>query len=287
MKKLSKKENLILFIIIELIFIILFFMSKNYLYKKEVLDIFPKDLYIRQGILDNEIFRIDETLNPSSEYFEGVCTYGPYISLKRGIYEITVDYSSSSNDNFFKLSSNEKNLSIIADKYPLFKNNRQVTYRFILKNKIDDLEIVSYYKNGSFTLNKFTIENNGLIFYKDLFIILLIFIFLDFFIYYRNSIISNKYIILWILLTTFITSLPIFMNEITNGIDLEFHINRIQGIYEGLIQGQFPVKIQSNWNHNNGYPVSIFYGDILLYIPAGLIFLIFVLKKSLKINMFP
>ncbi|MBP5623310.1 MAG: hypothetical protein J6X36_00410 [Lachnospiraceae bacterium] len=50
--------------------------------------------------------------------------------------------------------------------------------------------------------------------------------------------------------------------------DLQFHLSRIEGVKEGLLSGQFPVMMQSVWMSGKGYPVSIFYGDAPLYIPA-------------------
>ena len=53
-----------------------------------------------------------------------------------------------------------------------------------------------------------------------------------------------------------------------SGHDLYFHLARIRGIAEALMTGEFPVKMQPEWFNGYGYPVSVFYGDILLYIPA-------------------
>ena len=52
--------------------------------------------------------------------------------------------------------------------------------------------------------------------------------------------------------------------------DLAFHLMRIEGLKEELLNGSFPVRMQTYWLNGYGYPVSIFYGDLLLYIPAVL-----------------
>ncbi len=52
------------------------------------------------------------------------------------------------------------------------------------------------------------------------------------------------------------------------GDDLFFHINRIFGIRDGISRGVPWVKIQQNWYNGYGYPVGVYYGDVLLYIPA-------------------
>ena len=50
--------------------------------------------------------------------------------------------------------------------------------------------------------------------------------------------------------------------------DIHFHINRILGISDGLSHGDFPVRLSAYWLNGYGYPASIYYGDILLYLPA-------------------
>ena len=67
-----------------------------------------------------------------------------------------------------------------------------------------------------------------------------------------------------------LASLPLVFKGIDGMIyqDLQFHLSRIEGVKEGLLSGQFPVMMQSVWMSGKGYPVSIFYGDAPLYIPA-------------------
>lgn len=67
------------------------------------------------------------------------------------------------------------------------------------------------------------------------------------------------------------TSIPLFMDSIPDGDDLEFHLTRICCIAEEFGHKQFPVRIYHSINDGQGYPCSIFYGDILLYIPALLL----------------
>lgn len=66
-----------------------------------------------------------------------------------------------------------------------------------------------------------------------------------------------------------VSSIPLMVNYLFRGAhDLRFHLTRIEGIKEGLQYGMFPVKIQPSWLAGNGYAVSVFYGDLFLYIPA-------------------
>ena len=62
-------------------------------------------------------------------------------------------------------------------------------------------------------------------------------------------------------------SIPLKEKGIYFSHDFMFHLNRIYGLAGGL-STQFPVRLQPFWMNDYGYPVSICYGDILLYIPA-------------------
>ncbi|MCI8389315.1 MAG: hypothetical protein HFI35_01115 [Roseburia sp.] len=69
------------------------------------------------------------------------------------------------------------------------------------------------------------------------------------------------------------SSVPLFTNYLLNGADLSFHLMRIEGLAAGLREGSFPVKLQPLWINDYRYPVSVLYGDLLLY-PAALLRLI-------------
>ena len=57
---------------------------------------------------------------------------------------------------------------------------------------------------------------------------------------------------------------------IMTGPDFAFHIQRIEGIAYGLKAGQFPVRVYPNAKDGFGYAASLFYGELLLYLPAFL-----------------
>ena len=65
------------------------------------------------------------------------------------------------------------------------------------------------------------------------------------------------------------TSIPLMTNYLfIEPYDLQFHLMRIEGIKDGLLNGSFPVRIQPDWLNGHGYAASVFYGDFFLYIPA-------------------
>lgn len=63
-------------------------------------------------------------------------------------------------------------------------------------------------------------------------------------------------------------SLPLMLDYMINSGDLIYHLMRIEGIKDGLLSGQFPVRIAPEWQQGYGYASSVFYGETLLYIAA-------------------
>lgn len=76
-----------------------------------------------------------------------------------------------------------------------------------------------------------------------------------------------KIIIIGIALTIFF-SYPYLSDSISFGHDLEYHLDRIEGIAAGIQTGQFPVKIHSQMISGLGYANSLFYPELFLYFPA-------------------
>jgi hypothetical protein len=66
----------------------------------------------------------------------------------------------------------------------------------------------------------------------------------------------------------FAASLPALRDFFVYGHDLAFHLTRIESIKDGLLSGQFPVRISPTFLNGYGYASSILYGDLPLYIPA-------------------
>lgn len=83
---------------------------------------------------------------------------------------------------------------------------------------------------------------------------------------------DNKIKFEWLIafMAGLLASMPLLLKGVDGAgyQDLAFHLSRIEGIKEGLLAGKFPVMMQSVWMAGKGYPVSIFYGDALLYFPA-------------------
>ena len=87
---------------------------------------------------------------------------------------------------------------------------------------------------------------------------------------YIDSRKTRMLFVLVMMTAVFIASLPILDDGIILGHDTRFHMARIEGIARGLQSGQFPVRIHGGTLNDYGYPNSIFYPELMLYIPAAL-----------------
>ena len=79
---------------------------------------------------------------------------------------------------------------------------------------------------------------------------------------------SDKSVILSLTGIILLASVPLFSGYVIAGADTVYHLLRVEGIKEGLLSGQFPVRIQPGWLQGHGYATGIFYCDTFLYIPA-------------------
>ncbi len=102
--------------------------------------------------------------------------------------------------------------------------------------------------------------------------------------YYTKWEAERKTVFLVLALTAFFVSLPLFRSGLNEGVDLVFHLSRLEGIYRSWNRGgfQFPVRIQPGWLDGYGYAVSVFYGDIFMYFPAFLRVIGFSLEEAYK-----
>lgn len=115
------------------------------------------------------------------------------------------------------------------------------------------------------------------------------FLFLDlllwgYFRHYRKWKTTQKIIFMTLGVIAFLIGIPFYRKGLPDvpASDVVFHLNRIRGICEGLLSGQFPVRIQPGWMGGYGYASSVFYGDIFLYFPAVIYMAGFALQDAYK-----
>lgn len=210
--------------------------------------------------------------------------YGPYISAPRGYYTVNVWYECDVNQAFQPFANAGNDTYIESGTGILDKHLQYVSYRFRVTEDIDNLEIqIKYNGQGYLKVNNIAIESNLTGYKQGWFFLVLGFIIVDIILFWNSWLSKNKKTIWALAGILLMTSLPVLSYGINAGHDLSFHLMRIEGIAEALKAGQFPVRMSSIWMAGYGYPTSIYYGDILLYIPALLRILGFTVITSYKI----
>ena len=79
---------------------------------------------------------------------------------------------------------------------------------------------------------------------------------------------SNQISLLIFVITMIVACSPLISKYCINGHDAEYHLLRIESLKEGILMGKPFLKINVLYFGGAGYASSMFYPDLLLYIPA-------------------
>lgn len=199
------------------------------------------------------------------------------ILLEKGSYEIMIQYSVGSDDQSYSFTSQNATYRVIGgrERCALPSKRKLLTLHVSYGESVNGFQIMfNYSGNGYLVVHNVEIirtrERERIQFFAALFII-----FIAECIYWgirkeiwKSSSIRQKNMFLFICCLIFFCSYPVFSPYLYKGHDLNFHLMRIEGIKDGLLAGEFPVRLQPSWLGGNGYAVSVFYGDLFLYFPA-------------------
>ncbi len=216
----------------------------------------------------------------------GYVLYGPYMAIDRGYYTVDVDYITE-NDCTMDMHSNHFSDYIVSGDIVLKPQSSHKRFNIRIKDTVDDLELrVKYGGYGALRVNSITITQNTVGIRTNAFLAFAAVILFTACYLCREKIEQNKFTIAALAAITFLSCVPEMTRGLCVGHDGTFHLLRIEGLAEGLRLGEFPVRMQPNWMEGYGYPVSIYYGDILLYIPALLRIIGFSVTQSYKAYLF-
>ncbi len=218
---------------------------------------------------DNDVWYADDKLIQTQEEIE--LLYGPFIELPKGSYTITMRYECDY-DQDCMVRARSEDPYVKAGNVILSKNQREVSFEITV---LEDLNysfemVVNYNGKGAFCLQDIGIETNANAWVKSFIGLLFVFLVADLYICFRDFVQRYRNLLFALAGIIFLTSLPLMTGGISNGHDLPFHLMRIEGIAEEIRRGNLPVRLSCLWMDGYGYPVSVYYGDLLLYIPAVL-----------------
>ncbi|MCI8455428.1 MAG: hypothetical protein HFE84_12575 [Lachnospiraceae bacterium] len=211
---------------------------------------------------------VDETIVDTSKAINLI--RGPYIPLSKGTYSIHVEYESDQEQSFLAYTGSDgEDAYIKGNTARLSKNQTSVAYKITAAEAVNDFEVIVRYNGAGFLKVKNISIYKNLAGEKRRFAgLFLFFLFLNLYLHLKETIKRNKNLLLTLAGITLLASLPLLIKGISRGHDLPFHFMRIEGLAEELRLGSFPVRLSSLWMDGYGYPISIYYGDLLLYIPA-------------------
>lgn len=214
------------------------------------------------------------------------------VDLKRGSYEIQINYITNDNQNTYSVSDKYNSWQAVSGRQGVFLDAEKQGERFPLYtwSGIEGYSVtVQYSGTGWIFVREIVIRETDAWKWVNLTIIVFLCVVLNAILFWRrrnsdNVDLPKKRAVGWIiLLLTIFASAPLFSVYLYTGHDLGFHLFRIEGIRESLRSGQIPVRVPFSWLNGYGYAVSVFYGDILLYFPAILRMIGFTVQDAYKI----
>ncbi|MDE7282245.1 MAG: hypothetical protein K2N85_01440, partial [Lachnospiraceae bacterium] len=202
----------------------------------------------------------------------GIVASTPQLVMNRGTYTIDFKYETDDTGNVVELW--EMGSKIAG--WTLEPEQNEFTVDFTLAKDAKQLSVrFNYSGKGSFIIQKVYMTPRTL-FYTDTYFFIVLFLLLNlagYFLYKRhleNPIPQDKLVDTCIILgVALLATSPMFSTYLFNGDDLCYHLARMEGIKDGILDGQVPVIIMPDALKGNGY-LNAMYPYLFLYIGAFL-----------------
>lgn len=208
-------------------------------------------------------------INTDSGYL-GSFVYTDNFLLNRGSYRLGVSYRTDMEGNALSINDNGQS-SVLAFLSPGITYEE---YPFVLEKDSQDVVFtIDYGGAGSLAIDSVTLIPEGrfyndAIFYACLTLLIGIGLYLLWHApYFQALSVQSKAIALALLGIAFMASLPSLNSYLNWGDDICYHLIRIEGIKDGLLDGQLPVVLYPEGMQGNGY-LNCMYPNLFLYIPA-------------------
>ncbi len=210
---------------------------------------------------------------------EGQIVLTPHLTLSKGSYSIFAEYQLNGTEGFFSIVSYGKESEDVLtnSSVELSEGNHILQNDFGVRWKLEGVSLkFQTLTEESINVKRVGIVETNAFLMQSIIYLFVFFLLIDVIIIYlsfqkdshaKAERLDNKELGT-IALIALLASLPLGLNYLLNGQDMEFHLLRIEGLYEALRCGQFPVRIHPNYMEGYGYPTGIFYPELFLYFPA-------------------
>lgn len=226
------------------------------------------DLQYSVGILDtNYALLVKESMART-----GIIAGTPELVINKGTYSLSFQYETDETGNVIELWEQGNKVA----GWDLDPEQNTFTTDFTLAKDAQQFSVkLNYNGSGSFLVQKLTLTPRTL-FYTDTYFIIIVFLVFclaGYFLYQKHlqqPISQEKRIDFCIILgVALLATSPMFSTYLYNGDDLCYHLARIEGIKDGILDGQVPVIIMPEALKGNGY-LNAMYPYLFLYIGAFL-----------------
>ncbi len=212
------------------------------------------------------------------------------VPIPKGSYTMTVQYVSGAGSKC-GLTSADANV-IECDDISLNRAATTQISNVIVNKNLSDMDFyVKYCGYKSFHIESVALQGNHLNAAPTIVKWLSLLCILNFALYLwkkRLNPFQNLHlaVLLYLLCFTIIVSFPFYCSYLPLMDDFAFSYIKIEGIKDGLLDGQFPVRIHPNTQLGYGYALSYFYPELFLYFPAALRLIGFSIMDTYKIFVF-
>lgn len=212
---------------------------------------------------------VDEELIKTQENISVIS--GPSCYLKKGTYCAKITYHCDYDQSCTAYAGEGDVLQLKTGGARLGRNFDSVSYDFEVREDIEDFELLFHFNGkGYLQVTGISIAPTSTGLFRSICIVFSFFACLNFCLLFADRIKKNRNTVLALVGIVLLASLPVFTDGIASGHDIGFHLTRLEGISKEIRLGNIPVRLVSSYMDGYGYPVSIYYGDLLLYIPAVL-----------------
>lgn len=232
-----------------------------------------KPLVYTGGGLQHSLGLVDSANNlvvQDSVAMNGVVANTPQLVMNKGTYTVHMDYYAQEPDSVLELWEQSRkvagwtidpNLPWMETEFTLSKDAKQLQLR------------INYSGKGELTIREVRMTP-ATMFYADTYFFMVLFLLCSLLVWLyltRGQRLTQEQITDYsvILGVALLATTPMMQTYLYNGDDLCYHLARLEGIKDGILDGQIPVNILPEGLQGNGY-LNTMYPYLFLYIGAFL-----------------
>ena len=219
------------------------------------------------GLIDSEYSLVVQ----ESVAMNGIVAYTPKYVLNKGSYTAGLTYTAEETDSVLELW--EQGRKVAA--WTIDPEQTQLVADFTLSKDAKQIQLqINYSGKGALIIKELRLTPNT-IFYSDTYFFIVVFLACSLLMWLYltrgRARLNQEQIVDYsiILGVALLATTPMMQTYLYNGDDLCYHLARLEGLKDGILDGQIPVNIQPEGLKGNGY-LNAMYPYLFLYIGAFL-----------------